>query len=187
MATEWQRFTVDVPKGLSADEREAIADEVIDFIRDQAKAGRGITGTEAGVGGRRKDFPGYSKAYVESLNFKIAGKSKNEVNLTLSGDTLGAISLLGHKPGQLTIGFEKGSQENAIADGNIRGTYGTDSPDPKRARNFLGLTKKELELIIERVTPEDAEINAAAKRAQRRMGGSSIEADILDLDEEFDG
>jgi len=164
MATEWQRFTVDVPRNLSASEREAIADEVIDFIRERTKDGKSW---------RNREFAGYSDAYAKSLNFKIAGKSKGDVNLTQSGDTLGALTLLDHKTGQLVIGFEKGSQENAIADGNIRGTYGkATQTGPKR--DFLGITKTDLSRILDRFTPEDEAASRGAKKAAKSMQGEVV-------------
>jgi hypothetical protein len=166
MATKWQRFTVDIPKGLSAPDREALGEEIIDFIRDRTKDGKAWN---------NRDLPGYSDSYVKSLNFKIAGKSKGDVNLTLSGDMLGALTLLDTRNGKLTIGFEKGSQENAIADGNIRGTYGhSKSIGPKR--DFLGITKGDLSRILDKFTPEDAQVSdAAGKLTKGASSGLSVD------------
>jgi hypothetical protein len=162
MATEWQRFTVDVPRGLSDADREVLADDIIEFIRDR---------TQKGLSWRNRDLPGYSDSYANSLNFRIAGKSKDKVDLTQSGDMLGALTLLDTEDGKITIGFEKDSQENAIADGNIRGTYGHAKPiGPKR--DFLGITKKDLSRILDNFTPEDAAAGKAAKDIQSKMSGS---------------
>ncbi len=164
MATEWQRFTVSIPKGLKSADREVLADEIIDFIRER---------TADGKSWRNRELPGYSDSYANSLNFKIAGKSKSDVNLTQSGDMLGALTLLDSKNGTLTIGYEKGSQENAIADGNIRGTYGQKtSVGPKR--DFLGITKSDLARIMDRFTPEEAETAKAAKEGLKRMKGEVV-------------
>ncbi len=161
MATEWQRFTIEIPKHFDASEREVLADEIIDFIRER---------TADGKSWRNRDLPGYSEGYVKSLNFKIAGKSKSDVNLTQSGDMLGALTLLESRDGKLTIGYEKGSQENAIADGNIRGTYGQKtSIGPKR--DFLGITKTDLARIVEKFTVEDADAGKAAKEGLSRLKG----------------
>jgi len=84
---------------------------------------------------------------VASLDFKAAGKSRS-VDLTLSGDMLAAIELLGHKKGQITVGYENGTDENARAEGNQLGTYGQKSPNPKKARAFLGIAKEDLEKIL---------------------------------------
>jgi hypothetical protein len=174
MATEWQRFTVTIPKGLDAGDREVLADDIIEFIRDRTKDGKSW---------RNRDLPGYSDSYANSLNFKIAGKSKNDVNLTQSGDMLGALTLLDNKDGKLVIGYEKGSQENAIADGNIRGTYGKDKQvGPKR--DFLGITKADLSRILENFTPEDA---AAGKGAKQGMSDLSGKVDTTVDHEDDDG
>jgi hypothetical protein len=139
MSTKWQRFTVEIPRNIKPDAREMLADEIMDFIRDR------VTGKN--LDKRNKPLPEYSKEYAKSLEFKIAGKSKDDVNLTLSGDMLGALTLLDHRSGKLTIGFENGTPENAKADGNIRGTYGKSKPvGPKR--DFLGLTQSDLERIL---------------------------------------
>lgn len=122
-----------------------LADLVIEHIVDR---------TQRGLDKDGRKFPGYSPEYVKSLDFKIAGKSKGDVNLTLSGDMLAAIDILQDKPGLIRIGFEKGSDENARADGNIRGTYGSDTPSRKKARDFLGLPDKVLEKLIGRVSDD---------------------------------
>jgi hypothetical protein len=46
------------------------------------------------------------------------------------------------------IGFENGTDENARADGNIRGTYGKPTPDSSKARDFLGISKEDLRRYI---------------------------------------
>lgn len=102
--------------------------------------------------GKDKDgraFAKYSKAYKESLDFKNAGKGP--VNLQLSGDMLAALKVLKTSKEWIEVGFEKGSDENAKADGNIRGTYGSDSPDPKKARDFLGIEAARLARIVKYV------------------------------------
>ena len=109
-----------------------------------------ITRTENGYGvygGKKRKFPGYSETYINSLDFKIAGKSPGDINLKLSGDMLAAIEILEVKDRAVVIGFREGSDENARADGNIRGSYGG-SPNAKRARSFLGVTESELESVI---------------------------------------
>ena len=122
-----------------------LADLVIEHIVDR---------TQSGKDKRGRDFPGYSPEYIKSLDFEIAGKSRGNVNLTLSGDMLAALDVLQEKPGLIRIGFEKGSDENARADGNIRGTYGSDTPSRKKARDFLGLPDKVLEKLIGRVSDD---------------------------------
>lgn len=138
MATKHQKFTIEVPRDLTADQRDQLADDVIEYMKQRTEKGRDVDG---------KPFPGYSEAYMRSLDFKIGGKSK-KVDLTLSGDMLAAIEVLSSKPGKITIGFENGSSENARADGNIRGTYGRKTPDPKKARPFLGINDRDLDKLL---------------------------------------
>lgn len=146
MATEWQRVEIEIPESYSRVEREAIAQEIVDRIRERTQ--------EENLDRNNRPLPKYSKEYTESLDFKNAGKSKSDVNFTQSGDTLAALDLLETEPGKLVIGWEKGSTANAIADGNIRGTYGHASPvGPKR--DILGITKSDLKRILNRY-PVDA-------------------------------
>jgi hypothetical protein len=142
MATKWQRTTIRLPSGLSTDQKEQIADLAIERIVERTSQGKDENG---------KRFKGYSKAYINSLDFKSAGKDASEVNLQLSGDMLAAIKILEIKGNKAVIGFEEDSVENGKADGNIRGTYGTSKPDPKKARPFLGISEKELSKIVKYV------------------------------------
>ena len=113
--------------------------------------------TDQGKDKNGKPFPKYSKksnyseSYKKSLDFKIAGKSASKINLQLSGDMLAAITVLKYAKDSVEIGFEKGSEENARADGNIRGTYGQDAPNPRISRDFLGISEKELSKILKYV------------------------------------
>ncbi len=144
MATKHQKIKIEIPKGFDPSTRREIAEDIAEFIRDRTESGYGFKN------GRKFKFPAYSKEYVKSLDFKIAGKTKANVDLTLSGDMLASLDLLDHGDGYVVIGFEKGSDENAKADGNIRGTYGRPSPDEKKARPFLGLSNRDLDKILSR-------------------------------------
>lgn len=138
MTAKHQKVVFKVPSGLDDDARDQLADDIIETIRRR---------TEKGMDKNGKRFPGYSDEYAASLDFKVAGKSKSKVDLTLSGDMLAALTVLDSRPGKITIGFESGTEENARADGNIRGTYGG-SPKPSKARDFLGLPPSELERLL---------------------------------------
>ena len=140
-----QKVTIDIPEHLSPDEREELGKSIVEFIRQRSESGIGVKETRGGF--KNYKFPPYSKIYMESLDFKVAGKSKSPVNLTLSGDMLIAMDLLSHKPGKITIGFERGSEENDRAEGNILGSYGGD-PNPRKARNFLGIANEDLEDLL---------------------------------------
>lgn len=140
MPAKWQKFKVDLTGlGLDENQRAEVADLVIERIVERTQQGKDKDG---------KRFAGYSKAYKDSLDFKVAGKT-SKVDLQLSGDMLAAIEALDVTRRSITIGFEPGSDENAKADGNIRGTYGQSKPIPGKARDFLGITNRELAKIVD--------------------------------------
>lgn len=137
MGAKQQKVRIKIPTELDADQREQLSDDILEFIRRRTERGKDVN---------NKKFPGYSESYKQSLDFKVAGKSKN-VDLTLSGDMLAMLDVLQHKKGEIVIGFESGTEENARAEGNILGSYGGD-PNPKRARNFLGIDPRDLARIL---------------------------------------
>jgi hypothetical protein len=145
VSVKHQKVTVDIGSGYTPNQRKKIAAELIDVMITRSEQGMGVYGSGKNL--TKRKFPKYSKMYIESLDFKIAGKSPGSVNLKLSGDMLAAIDLLEDRETKLVIGFEEGSEENSRADGNIRGAYGG-SPNPRKARPFLGVTAEELESVL---------------------------------------
>lgn len=161
MGTKWQKVNIAIPDEFGPLEREAIATEILDFIRERTQS--------KNLDKNNKPFANYSDSYAKSLDFKIAGKRRGDVNLTLSGDMLGALDLLDHKRGRVTIGFDKDSAENAKADGNIRGTYGhSKSIGPKR--DFLGISASDLRAIVDKYKTGDALARAEAVLAGQDPG-----------------
>lgn len=127
----WQRIKIPIRKKFKPQERELIAQEVIDYIVNRTKEGRDK---------RENPFPSYSKEYVKSKDFKIAGKSKSNVNLTLSSEMLDSLQLLSHSRGEIVIGYDKSDSDlNGKVEGNIKGTYGSPTPRPGKKRDFLGI------------------------------------------------
>lgn len=172
MATKHQKFSLNL-KGYKPVEREAIAIEVIDFIRERTKKGLDKDGNV---------FPKYTKGYENSLNFKIGGKSKGQTpDLTLSGDMLDSIKMLRNTP-EIEIGFAYGSFENAKADGNIRGTYGDSSAHPKRAKPFLGISQTELEKILKKYPKTNKE--KSLNRAEIITSAKEAAKEALDIEGE---
>lgn len=143
MATKWQKFRVRVPKELTPTQRVDVSREVIEFVQ---------TRSENGFDKNNKKFVKYSKGYIDSLDFKVAGKSPGEVNLTLSGEMLSALELLSHRSGALLIGYDNGSDENARADGNVRGTYGKSTENKNKARDFMGIDQNTIDKIVNKIT-----------------------------------
>jgi len=145
VGAKWQKIDIEIPDGIDPKDRAKLADDIIEFIVDR---------TKKGYDKHNSKFPKYSKEYIASLDFKIAGKSKSRIDLTLSGDMLAALKVIKTTDGKITIGFDKGSDENARADGNIRGTYGAPSPNRSKARDFLGIKDADLERIVSEYVSE---------------------------------
>jgi len=134
----WQKIDIEIPPEFKPAQRRELGDLIIEHIYDR---------TNRGVDKSGKKFPGYSESYLKSLDFKNAGKSKGNVNLELSGDMLAAIELLKDAKGSVRIGFERGSDENDKAEGNILGSYGGE-PNRKKARDFLGIQPGKLKELV---------------------------------------
>ena len=129
----WQRIKIEIPKQIKPADREEVALEIIDFIANRTKRNKDKDG---------RKFPNYTKDYA-----KIKGTSRNKVDLTLTGEMLDELKLISHRSGSLLIGYDRGSDINGKVEGNRLGSYGG-SPNPSKARDFLGLREKELEDIL---------------------------------------
>jgi hypothetical protein len=128
--------TIKIPTEYNQRTARAIANDLVEFIVDRTKEGKGKDG---------RRFPKYSKSYMDSLDFEIAGKDST-VDLTLTGEMLDTLQVLSAQRGEIVIGFPEGSDVNGRAEGNILGSYGGD-PNPSRARNFLDVSDKEISRI----------------------------------------
>lgn len=134
----WVKTEILLPKDYDDDDAQTVAEEILNFIVERTKKGKGSDGV---------NFPEYSPLYKASDAFKLGGKSST-VNLTLSGEMLDSLEVLEAKRGKIVFGFAKDSDMNGRADGNCRGSYGTSKDDPSKARNFMELSGKELAKII---------------------------------------
>jgi hypothetical protein len=142
MASFKPYFEVSIPKEYSPEERRAIAAEIIDYVISRTEDGKKIGGKE--------DFPDYSKKYAEE-------KGQENVDLTFSGDMLMNMELLKQKSGALRIGYSSDYEELGKVEGNVLGTYGKSKPIKGKARNFLGITKEELNSILSNYPIKDRE------------------------------
>jgi hypothetical protein len=135
-------FQVEISSRFPKNERAAIAEEIINYVVETTKSGVSpVTG---------RAFAGnYSRGYAKSLDFKIAHKNKNKIDLTLTGDMLGVVELIDDNKGKLLLGIDhrKFPQEAAKAEGNQLGTYGNATPVVS-GRKFLGITNKALKEIL---------------------------------------
>ena len=141
-----QKVTIKVPKDLSPDERLELAEEIIEFIKLRTENG---TGYRAKTGRNYKlgSVP-YSKQYATKK-----GVGRRSVDLSLSTEMLNSIELLNHRSGAITVGYEAGTEVNGKAEGNQVGSYGR-SPNPRKARPFLGISSGDLQTLIDRVTDD---------------------------------
>lgn len=137
----WQRTRINLDARYSKVDRIAIASEVIDHIIQRSKSGKGINPDT----GRNKKFVRYSKDYA-----KFKGTSRGNVDLTFSDSMLRSMRLLSENPDSLLIGYDNGTEENGKAEGNQTGSYGKPSPDPSKARPFLGISKGDLKRILDK-------------------------------------
>jgi hypothetical protein len=155
---KWQREKIKIRKDLGPLQREAVGLEIIERIKDRTKKGFDRKG---------KKFPGYSKNYTESLDFKIAGKSAGKVDLELSSEMMNSIEVLSHKKGEIVIGFDKGNSDlNGKVEGNRLGTYGG-KPKRGKKRDFLGIQRKDLVKIQNNYDYNKEERNKIKDRINR--------------------
>lgn len=157
-----QKFTIDINTKYNKEERQAIAQRIIDHIVKRT--------VEKNVDKNNRPFPKYSKEYTKSPEFRIAGKSK-KVNLTLSGDMLAEMRLLSERSGKITIGYEDGTEENSKAEGNVKGTYGQSKPIPGKKRDFLGISNNDLKGEI----LKDFPLKGTKKKPAEKIREESLE------------
>jgi hypothetical protein len=137
---------------------ELIAEEILNFIVERTKKGKGMDGSS---------FPAYSSAYKNSDAFKLGGKT-SKVNLTLSGEMLDSIEVIKARNGKLSFGYSDKNDMSGRAEGNITGSYGKPQGDSSKARRFLDISPKEIAKICNSIgeLPESVQkkISIAAKK-----------------------
>lgn len=148
----WTSRKIQISKKYSEEERQAIAFEIISYIQDRTKAGKGKDNKKWSPPADK-----YTEGYRSSLDFKNAKGRQRKVNLTLSGDMLDSIDLLDSESGKLTIGIPEGDPDHGKAEGNIRGSYGKPTGSKKKARDFLALSKNEVDKILKNFPLKDEE------------------------------
>lgn len=138
--------TFSLPSSFNAEQRLLAGRMIIDKIQNNTSLGKDRYG---------QSFPRYSAEYRTSLDFENAGKS-SRVNLQLTGDMLISLEIIKHSQGSITIGYPSGHPDSGKVEGNVIGSYGGD-PNPSKARPFIGLPQRQLDLIIARVRNEHPE------------------------------
>jgi hypothetical protein len=175
-----QKFTIKVSKKMPEEVQTALGIEIIDFIIDRSKKGKDKL---------NKDFPSYSKDYKSSLDFKIAGKNPNKVDLTLTGEMLNSLEILDTSEGEITIGINpKDKLNTAKAEGNVTGSYGG-KPKPRKARDFMGIHKEDLNELKKKYAVKtksdlDASLALAGELLAADTAADSLAESFL-FDEDF--
>lgn len=149
MANKETKLTLRVPEHFNAEQRAEVAEQVMEFIIDRSKKGYNVRGVDwAGKAGQ------YTEAYAKRKGVSEGGP----VDLSLSHDMLDGMRYFSSLSprGQITIGYQKGTQLERKAEGNILGTYGKQSPIPGKARPFLDILQRDLKKIISEVEDESA-------------------------------
>lgn len=167
---------IELPEGYTGATAREIGEELINFVIDRSKDGKGKDG---------KAFPKYSKAYINSIDFELAGKSPDEINLTLSSEMLDSMTVLEATGKKIKFGFEEGdSRNNGVAEGNIIGSYGQSSGNARKARNFMDLSSNEVSRILDKFPVEKQKEDVASRRAIRDRASQLVNELDFDLEDE---
>lgn len=149
--------------------RELLGQAIIEKIRDRTSEGRGMNFGKGGRGSPLKLKSPYSKEYADSLEFKAAGKSRTNINMSLSGDMMGLMDIKRQKSNSVTIGWND-NVENNKAFNHIVG-------DTVPSRPFFGVNKKELGEIKKEFSSELRQ----AMRLKEDEGRSAFEEFVVGL------
>lgn len=179
----WTYRTIKVSKKYNADERRAIAAEIVEYIKQRTKSGKGKDNKSWAPPANK-----YSKAYKESLDFKQK-VDKSKVNLTLSGDMLDSIKIIRNQEGEITIGIPKSDEDYGKAEGNIRGSYGKSRGSSAKARDFMSFSAREKRDILKNFPIDDKEsltervavFKAALDKARELTGDKRPSLGVLNI------
>lgn len=152
--------------------RGKIAQEIVDYIKNRT------TDKNNDISGNK--FKEYSKSYIDSFYFKATGKSPGDVNLTLFGDMLGTLDVIGEAGNLIEVGINNPKQARK-AYGHQTGFEGHPNEDMKKfQRAFFGITKKEIsEKILPKFEDEIANISKQEPSDATRLARFLINAGDL--------
>ena len=140
--------------------KQAIGQEILDIIRDK-------TAKKVDKDGIPFQPAKYSKEYADSLEFKVFGKSKGEVNLKLTGDMLGLMDMVDDTRNTLTIGWTDSFQAKK-ASGHIVGANNLP------VRDFFDLNDSDIQRIRDTFSSDvDSAINAERSESPQEKSGVS--------------
>ncbi len=147
------------------DLKEYIGEAIIDYIRERTESGRGVKFGDDGKA-RSVNLKKYSKDYIESDDFKAFGKSKDQVNMKLTGDMLGLMDVVDVGKNSITIGWNDDEQ--------IPKAYNHIVGDTVPSRPFFGISKSELNELAKELRLDVRQADRVAK-----AGGAEDLRDFL--------
>lgn len=143
--------TIDLSQFLDADYSEAdklsLGQELIDKMVERVESGQGLKFDDRANARVVKLTPQYSDKYAESVEFKAAGKSKNKVNMKLTGDMLADITVEPLDGAKLKITFNDETQ--------IAKAYNHMEGDTVPKRTFFGVSKSDVKEALKGFEPKD--------------------------------
>ena len=155
--------------------KQLVGQAIIDLIVERTSKGRGVSIKEGTDQGRSVTLKApYSKTYVGSLDFKAAGKNKNIINMSISGDMMGLIDIKRIEGNKITIGWND-AEQNPKAFNHIKG-------DTVPKRPFFGVTNKELKGL----KSEFADDLKGAIKTKQDAGLAAFNKKVLELLEDLD-
>lgn len=150
----------------------SIGEALAEKIRERASSGRGVE--YSGQDGKEVTFKGkageYSKTYRESLDFIAAGKTKSDVNMTLTGDMLASIQVEDRGGNKVAIYID--GEENTLKAFN----HNTGDTVPKRP--FFGVISKDLRSVA---TDFQGEIDSIISREGTRTESQKTRSSGMSL------
>ena len=129
-----QKTRIAIPRGFSKSQRDEIGLAILDFIVQRD------IGHNTNKKGR--SYAKYTDAYA-----KEKGVSKSDVTLDATGSMHDNMEVLKTYSNYITIGYDTDYSGMGKVEGNRKGTYGQKTAVTK-PRDFLGITKKDLNSII---------------------------------------
>jgi hypothetical protein len=149
----------------------AIGEALAEKIRERAESGKGLDFKDDGTARTVALKSPYSKTYAESLDFNAAGKSRGEVNMTLTGDMLASIQVEDRGKGKIAV-FIDGETEVLKAYNHITG-------DTVPRRPFFGVSKTDVRSVLADFESEIEERLAREGERTEEQRGRRAGLDLL--------
>lgn len=154
----------------------AIGEALAEKIRERAESGQGLQFESSGNAKTVKLKAPYSKMYAESLDFLAAGKSRSDVNMTLTGDMLASIQVEDRGNNKIAV-YIDGETEVLKAFNHLTG-------DTVPKRPFFGVSKSDVKKTLADFEVEIAErLGREGERTERQAERSATLSALERLDE----